>query len=227
MREYNFYDFICFPDYEQRTIIKKEYYDTEKLRINIENSHLSERISFRQLSIIDNIDKAQIQLNNSVANIDMVLLKAINYYNLLYETKDVEERLIYETLYRLEIRNVSFEIYCYEEKLLMVLSQLFRTKRKDIKFQEFIKNLKLEIKKHKYGNEFNKIMTTYIKNVKEMRLFRNSETHCMTLLFMDMQEENDTYNNNLFNQFKTYLSELEKLVAGLEKLLTSLLNSFF
>lgn len=227
MKEYNFYDFICFPNYEQRIIIRKEYYDTEKLRINIENSHLAEKISFRQLAIIDSIDQAQIHLNNSVANIDMVLLKAINYYNLLGETNYVMERDIYETLYRLEIRNVSFEIYCYEEKFLTILSQVFKTVRKKGEFEKFIKNLKCKIKKYEHGKEFNRIMATYIKTVQKLRLFRNSETHSITLLFMDLQEENDTYNKNLFNQFKTYLYELEKLVAGLEKLLTSVLNSFF
>ena len=114
MVENNFYSFICFPDLEQRNKIRSEFFDTKALRIDFECDKKAGAFTFKDFSKINNLEKISNHLNNAVSLIDCALLKAINYYFLLEKTDSAEIKNNYELLFRTEIRNLSFEIYCYD-----------------------------------------------------------------------------------------------------------------
>ena len=221
MVENNFYNFICFPNLEQRNKIRSEYFDTKTLRIDFECDKKARAFTFKGFSRINSLEKISNHLNNAVSLIDCALLKAINYFFLLEETDNEEIKNIYELLFRIEIRNLSFEIYCYEEKLLEILMRVFRVKRgKD--FNDFIKKLKCKIKRNEKGEIFNSALDLYIKKVKIFRKFRNNETHGITLLFMDFEDKNNELNNQLKEQTQNHLICLRHLITALKSFLVNM-----
>ena len=224
MEHLNYFDFISFPDRAERDKIRKTYFDTHELRIcDLDFDALYDKGNLANLKLFAKYSKLKDKINyfnNTVVYLDLAVLKMVNYFDLLKnDIKDKEEKDIREILYRQSCRNVSCEVYIYEEKIKDFLRYIFKfDKTKTKSDNKFFQALGKACENIPYGKEFLVVADTYHKNenVIAIKSLRNDEVHNSTRLLMTLEENNSDFNNNeLFQKIKFCLNAMVELKNGL------------
>lgn len=225
-----YFDYISFPNREQRDNIRNFYFDTECLRINKEIfSPISTIImGLRKSFIITRLQSKIISFNNTVVYLDLSLLQMKNYRDLINTTNDKNDLDFYEILFRQACRNVSCEIYVYEEKIKDILRLIVKqiSEKKEIGN----KGLLLEFKKicgnKPYCLDFYNAITAYHDNmnVVSIKNFRNDEVHNESNLLSNYSEKNTEFNNNLFQMISRCLNEMVNLKVAFQTFLSHYIN---
>lgn len=222
MEHLNYFDYISFPDRAERDKIRTTYFDTNELRIpEVGFDNLSDSHSLATLTEFDKYYKLNskiLNFNNMVVYLDLAILKMVNYFDLLSTTQNEEEKTIYDALYRQACRNVSCEVYVYEEKTKDFLRYILKFDRNKTKSDiKFLRALEKACNSISYGNEFLVVADTYHKNenVISIKDLRNDEVHNSTTdLLMDYKEKNSIYNNNLYKKIRLCLLAMLELKKG-------------
>lgn len=211
---YNFYDYIIFPKREEREKIKKTFFNTLDLRLK----KLIDKNTKKSLSK-ELVEKITI-FNNNIAYLDLNILKMVNYYNLMKDSSDEEEKNIYQILFLFGCRDVSCEMFIYEEKIKDLLRFVYKFDIEEQKeHKKFYINLKKKSKKEHRKN-FYKYLSQY-KNNKEItaiKEIRNDEVHNSTDMVYIKREEL-IYYENLYRLFEKGLNVIIELKQEFEKLL--------
>ena len=186
----NLFDYMVFPTQQSREKAKKQYFDTQKLFLNIQPyltlNNLSENITVNDIfidsvfEVINNDLREKIRrYNNDIIYLTLSLMKMWNYYDLLKKTSG-EEKEINEILFRREARCVCCEIFMYEEKIKNLTRQIFNLKSDKTRHLNDLIN---EMKKIKDTTDYIKsyceigkqyLNYSYVKFVKKIR---NDEIH--------------------------------------------------
>lgn len=211
---YNFYDYIIFPKREEREKIKKTFFNALDLRLK----KLIEEKTKKSLSK-ELVEKITI-FNNNLAYLDLNILKMVNYYNLMKGSSDEEEKNIYQILFLFGCRDVSCEMFVYEEKIKDLIRFVYEFNLDEIEnYSDFISQLK---KKSISGHRqfFYKYLKKYIKNkeIVEIKEIRNNEVHNSTDMVYIKREEL-IYYENLYRLFEKGLNIILELKQEFEKLL--------
>lgn len=211
---YNFYDYIIFPKREEREKIKKTFFNALDLRLK----KLIEEKTKKSLSK-ELVEKITI-FNNNLAYLDLNILKMVNYYNLMKDSSDEEEKNIYQILFLFGCRDVSCEMFIYEEKIKDLLRFVYKFDiEEQRKYKKFYINLKKKSKKE-HRKHFYKYLSQY-KNNKEITAIkgiRNDEVHNSTDMVYIKREEL-IYYENLYKLFEKGLNVILELKQEFEKLL--------
>ena len=123
----NFLDYVAYPDEDQREQILIDYFDTQKLQLDLTQyltlNNLAEKITtdtFDSRGLFYTVNKdlreKVRQYNNDVFYLTDALFRMVHYYNLMTISTTKDETLIYEVLFRRSARCVCSEIFMYEEK---------------------------------------------------------------------------------------------------------------
>lgn len=211
---YNFYDYIIFPKREEREKIKKTFFNALDLRLK----KLIEEKTKKSLSK-ELVEKITI-FNNNLAYLDLNILKMVNYYNLMKDSSDEEEKNIYQILFLFGCRDVSCEMFIYEEKIKDLLRFIYEfDKEEQKKFNNFYINLKKKSKKEHRKN-FYKYLSQYKNNeeITAIKEIRNDEVHNSTDMVYIKREEL-IYYENLYRLFEKGLNIILELKQEFEKLL--------
>ncbi len=222
MEHLNYFDYISFPDRKERDKIRQSYFDTHNLRISeLDFKNLSEKHSIATLKEFDKyaeLNSKILNFNNTVVYLDLAILKMVNYYDLLVTNQNKDEITMYETLYRQSCRNVSCEIYIYEEKIKDFLRYIFDLNIEKTKSDtKFIVELKKACEKITNGNNFLLATNTYHtnENVIAIKKLRNDEVHNTSYLLTDYKAKNLTYDNELYLKIKHCLQAMLELKNSL------------
>lgn len=224
-----YFDYISFPDREKRDYIRKTFFDTQCLKID-EQSVSSIDITTSDFDKFDFTYKLRNKVlffNNTVCYLELAILQMVNYFYLFDEKSDSEDLLCYSLLYRQSCRNVSCEIFIYEEKIKDIICLIIKhvncLKKLDDKklMSEFTK----VCKNTPYRLIFLDAIKEYHKNenVVEIKNFRNNEVHNESNLFINY-ENNAQFNNYLFNKIQNCLFAMVKLKTCFESFLLSFVN---
>ena len=231
MEHLNYFDYISFPDRTERDKIRTTYFDTHDLRIpEVDFDKFSDNHSLATLKEFDKYYKLNskiLNFNNVVVYLDLAILKMVNYFDLLSATQNEEEKTIYDALYRQACRNVSCEVYVYEEKIKDFLRYIFKFDKEQTKGDRyFLEALNKACKNIPYGKEFLVIADTYHKNENVISIInlRNDEVHNSTDLLMNYEEKNAIYNNNLYQKIRLCLLAMLELRNGLYSLIVNHFN---
>ena len=144
----------------------------------------------------------------------------VNYFNLLQETENNEDKENYEILYRQSCRNVSCEIYVYIEKindiLLPIVKQILRINK--INKWHFCDKLKIACQKVPYGTKFAEVIDEYRENksVKAIRTLRNDEVHNESILMINYND-NAQFNHCLYDSILCCLQETARVKEEFQK----------
>lgn len=228
MKHLNYFDYISFPDRKERDKIRQSYFDTHNLRISeLDFQNLSEKHSIATLKEFDKYTKLNskiLKFNNMVVYLDLAILQMANYFDLLSVTQNEEEKTMYDALYRQACRNVSCEVYVYEEKVKDFMR--FVLKLDKVKCDKSMVALKSACNQVPYGKEFLIVTDVYHtnKNVISIKKLRNDEVHNSTDLLMDYKEKNATYNNNLYQKIRLCLLAMLELRNGLNSFIVNHFN---
>lgn len=222
MEHLNYFDYISFPNSTERDKIRTTYFDTHKLRISeVDLDKLSDNYSLSTLNEYNKYSKLNskiLNFNNIVVYLDFAILQMVNYFDLLSATQNEEEKSIYDALFRQACRNVSCEVYVYEEKIKDFMRFILKLDKQKTKYDfAFLKALKKACNKTSYGKEFLIVTETYHanENVSAITNLRNDEVHNSTDLLMNFAEENVAYNNELYQKIKLCLNAMLELRNGL------------
>lgn len=211
---YNFYDYIIFPKREEREKIKKTFFNALDLRLKKLIDENTKKSLSKEL-----VEKITI-FNNNIAYLDLNILKMVNYYNLMKDSSDEEEKNIYQILFLFGCRDVSCEMFIYEEKIKDLLRFVYKFDIEEQKrHKKFYINLKKKSKKEHRKN-FYKYLSQY-KNNKEItaiKEIRNDEVHNSTDMVYIKREEL-IYYENLYRLFEKGLNVIIELKQEFEKLL--------
>lgn len=186
----NLFDYIVFPEQQSREKVRKEYFDTQKLFLNIQPyltlNNLSENITVNGIfidsvfDIINNDLREKIRrYNNDIIYLTLSLMKMWNYYDLFKKTSG-EEKEINEILFRREARCVCCEIFMYEEKIKNIIRQIFNLGTQETRqTKDLMKELQEIGKLNNSVKSFCKIAKQYFKYpyVKFVMDIRNDEIH--------------------------------------------------
>lgn len=222
MENLNYFDYISFPDRAQREKIRKKYFDADELRIrDLDFDALYDKGKLANLKLFAKYSKLNdkiIYFDNTVVYLDLAILKMVNYFDLLNGIKDKEEKYIYELLFRQACRNVSCEVYIYEEKIKDFLRYILKfdnTKTKND--NKFLQALSKACENISYGKEFLIVADTYHKNesVIAIKKLRNDEVHNSTNLLMNFGEEKSAFDNDLYQKIQSCLNAMADLKNGL------------
>ena len=158
--------------------------------------------------------------NNNLAYLDLNILKMVNYYNLMKGSSDEEEKNIYQILFLFGCRDVSCEMFVYEEKIKDLIRFVYEFNLDEIEnYSDFISQLK---KKSISGHRqfFYKYLKKYIKNkeIVEIKEIWNNEVHNSTDMVYIKREEL-IYYENLYRLFEKGLNIILELKQEFEKLL--------
>lgn len=232
MEHLNYFDYISFPDRAQRDKIRATYFNIRELRIcSLDFDALYDKGKLDNLKLFAMYSKLKDKMNyfnNTVVYLELAVLKMANYFDLLKnDIKDEEEKVIREILYRQSCRNVSCEVYIYEEKIKDFLRYIFKFDKAKTKSDNmFFKALGKACKNVPYGKEFLAATETYHnnENVIAIKALRNDEVHNSTKLLMTLEEENSAANNNdLYQKIKGCLNAMAELK---NELYTLIVNHF-
>ena len=229
----NFYDFIRFPKKEIREDARLKYFNSNNLRLNIQfskrdafaNTYDSNGVAIYGAnceSIYDIIN----EFNNNIPYLDIPLLEMYNYYDLMIKSYEKEEKTFYEALFRQCCRNLSCELFIYEEKIKNVLRKVLNFDFEKTKCdKDFWLELKKAVKKSKLGKNFKKLFYLFRKNIviKKLRLIRNNAVHNTSRLLLYLTPDNEKENVELFENIKFYLQELLKVKEAFEEYLKSII----
>lgn len=187
----DFLDNVTYPNIDQRANILTNYFDTQKLQLDLDPflklNNLSKKITTdffdsRGLFYTVNKDLREFvrRYNNDVFYITDSVFKMVNYYNLMNNSTNEDEHIIYEVLYRKAARCVCSEIFMYEEKIKNLLRIILGfDKSKTKKYDKFKQELKIQSKTNIYVKNFRKIYNKYEQNtyIKFIKRIRNDEIH--------------------------------------------------
>ncbi len=187
----NFLDNVAYPDIEQRADILIHYFDTKKLQLDLEPflklNNLTAKITAdffdsRGLFYTVNKDLREFvrRYNNDVFYITDSIFRMVNYYNLMNDSSNENEHIIYEVLYRKAARCVCAEIFMYEEKIKNLLRIILGfDKSKTKKYDKFKQELKRHSKTNLHVKNFRKTYNKYEQNtyIKFIKQIRNDEIH--------------------------------------------------
>lgn len=229
----NYFDYISFPDKEQRDWTRNNFFDTKYLRIN-QNILNSKNMAITNLNnqyLVRCLKRKIINFNNTVVYLDLAILQMVNYYKLFKTANCKDEELIYATLFKQTSRNVACEIFVYEEKIKNILNYITTclNGKNEIDDKDLFKEFKKACKNRLYCLEFSKLLNNYRidKAVEEIRDFRNAEVHNESDLFIDYDNYNSSFNDNLLNKIKLCLDKMIALNSGLNKFLSSFINELY
>ena len=200
----NFLDYVSYPSMEQRIDIQKNYFDTQKLRLDIEpflklnnltTSIKADLFDSRGLFYTVNKDLREFvrRYNNDVFYITDSIFKMVNYYKLMNSSTNDDEHTIYEVLYRKSARCVCSELFMYEEKIKNLVRDILHfNKAKTKKYYDFTRELRKQAKNNVNVNNIKKTYNKYKKNtyVKFIRDIRNDEIHNDSVIdkYTDVQQ---------------------------------------
>lgn len=190
METTNLFDYIVFPTKQSRQKSKKEYFDTQKLFLDVQPyltlNNLSKNITVNNIFLdgifetINNDLREKIRrFNNDIIYLTLSLMKMWNYYDLLQITNG-EDKEINEIFFRREARCVCCEIFMYEEKIKNMIRQILGFDiKKTQKTGVLMSKLQIEGKSNKYVKDFYEIAKQYINYpyVKFVMDIRNDEIH--------------------------------------------------
>lgn len=186
----NLFDYIVFPEQQSREKVRKEYFDTQNLFLNIQPyltlNNLSEKITVNDIfidsvfEVVNNDLREKIRrFNNDIIYLTLSLMKMWNYYDLFKKTNG-EEKEINGILFRREARCVCCEIFMYEEKIKNMTRQIFNLDTQETRqTKDLMKELKEIAKSNSYVKSFCKIAKQYFQYpyVKFVMDIRNDEIH--------------------------------------------------
>ena len=150
----DFLDNVTYPNIDQRANILTNYFDTQKLQLDLEPflklNNLTKKITadfFDSKGLFYTINKDLREFirryNNDVFYITDSIFRMVNYYNLMNNSTTEDEHIIYEILYRKAARCVCSEIFMYEEKIKNLLRTILGfDKSKTKKYDKFKQELK-------------------------------------------------------------------------------------
>lgn len=220
MEHLNYFDYISFPDRTERDKIRTTFFNTHELRIDeldfdkLSNNHIV--TTLKEFDKYSKLNSKILNFNNTVVYLDLAILKMVNYFDLLSDNnKNEEEKIMYEALYRQACRNVSCEVYIYEEKVKNFLRFILKLNKG--KNDKSIVALKKACDKVPYGKEFLIVTDTYHRNenVIAIKKLRNDEVHNSSELLIDYKDKNSIYNFNLYQKIRLCLIAMKELKKGL------------
>ena len=186
----NFFNYMVFPTQQSREKVRKEYFDTQKLFLDIKPylklNNLTDNIVVNTTFTNSAFETINIDLrekvrrhNNDIYYLTISLMKMCNYYDLMNNTCG-EDKEANEILFRKEARCVCCEIFMYEEKIKNLTRQIFNLKSYKTRHLNDLIN---ELEKIEDTNDYIKsyceigkqyLNYSYIKFVKKIR---NDEIH--------------------------------------------------
>lgn len=184
----DFFSLMEFPDDEQREEIRKNYFDTSLLWIDLETyqkNHQQQKQSkapFITILLEENQDFSEKvrRFNNSIIYLTMAVFRFSNYYHLVTICDNRDRQTLLELWCRFEARCVCNEIFMYQEKIKNLLRNLFsldmdETKRND-DFMKVIKKLSVS---NPFLDKFCNVAKSFLINdtVKDIMQIRNDEIH--------------------------------------------------
>lgn len=215
MGELNFYDFISFPNREERDKIRRDFFDFGVLHLSEKEIVPNERKvpTLNEFSKRDIIHYKIVFFNNNMSYLDLAGLQFAHYYNLFLLESDNDKRTIREILFKQAYRNMCVEVKVLEEKIKDFLRFIYNMSLKDTKSDcKFLKILGNELSKTEYGKIFWRAIKRYWRdgNIQKITADRNDETHNETCLLTSLDSESDTNNKKYFETIKG------SLIAALE-----------
>lgn len=182
---------VTYPNIEQRIDIITNYFDTQKLQLDLESflklNNLTKKISadcFDSRGLFYTVNKDLRELirryNNDVFYITDSIFRMVNYYNLMNNSTTEDEYTIYEILYRKSARCTCSEIFMYEEKIKNLTRTILHfDKAKTKKYDKFKQELKRQSKINPHVKNFWKTYRKYGQNsyIKFIKQIRNDEIH--------------------------------------------------
>ena len=224
----NYYDYIAFPSRVQREQYKQNYFDSQKLRLKLDdNFELIDNYiySHTQQCGEQSFQNKVVYFNNTVVYFDLAILRFAHYYTMLMQCNESDIK-VYQVLFRQAYRNISCEVYIYEEKVKDLLRFIFSMNKEDTQYDgAFLIALKESCYKTSYGKEFYHFATNNYhkdKNVQAVIKVRNDEVHNSTKLLKDYGDYNIEYNHKINETVQACLNKLCDLRKALEKFLTML-----
>ena len=186
----NLFDYIVFPTKQNRQKVKKEYFDTKRLFLDIQPyltlNNLSKNITVNNIfldgvfeTINNDLREKVRRYNNDIIYLTLSLMRMWNYYDLMNKTYD-EDKEINEILFRREARCVCCEIFMYEENIKNMIRQIFNLATQETRQTKDLKKELQEIaKSNNYVKSFCDIAKQYFKYpyVKFVKDIRNDEIH--------------------------------------------------
>ena len=187
----DFLDNVTYPNIDQRANILTNYFDTQKLQLDLEPflklNNLTKKITadfFDSKGLFYTINKDLREFirryNNDVFYITDSIFRMVNYYNLMNNSTTEDEHVIYEILYRKAARCLCSEIFMYEEKIKNLLRIILHfDKSKTKKYDKFKRELNRQSKTNSYVKIFKKAYNKYENNsyIKLIKQIRNDEIH--------------------------------------------------
>ena len=183
------FEYIVFPNSEQRKETRENYFDTQQLWISVEEycrlNSLSEKIKvegFDSFYEIANKDFREIvrRFNNSILHLTIEIYRLTNYYQMWRLNGDPEEKIYIEIWYRYTARCVSNEIFIYNEKIKNLLRHLLKLDTKKTRRNEdFMRELKKIAVNNSYVKAFCDEVEIYTNDgsVQFVNDIRNDEIH--------------------------------------------------
>lgn len=216
MEKPNYYDFISFPNQEERDKIRQEFFDFNSLRLCQEDIVSQEKkiYSFSELAERETISRKIIFFNNNIIYLDMSGLQFAHYYNLFVAESDKQKKLYYDLLFKQAYRNMCIEIMTFEEKIKNFLRFVYHFGLQDTKSnRKFLKKLKKKLLQTEYGKIFWEALDSYWNRsgIKKIKANRNNEIHNSTNLLTLLDHECDSNNKTYFEKIKSALITVLKL----------------
>lgn len=192
--DYNFYDFVFFPNRETRVKAKKEYFDVLVLRLNTEkycenNPKEPAVLKWDIEDILESDDNRRRgfresirRINNQLCIADITLLSLYAYYDKMkkYKNDETGKYALTEILFRDECMRASFELYSVQEKYKTVLRELYHVDSETTKKYKDFRNAIIEasgnsFRVEKFFNVCNKVFQH--DDYKKVIKIRTDETH--------------------------------------------------
>ncbi len=228
----NYYDYILFPQKDIREEVREKYFNIHNLRLNMILNDLKYYTKKHNLNgVILETKKGSVyeiitEFNNNISYLDIPLLEMYNYYYLMTNSLDDEEKSIYDILFRQRCRNLSCELFIYEEKIKNILRNVLHFDLKKTKNDNaFYKALNQAIANSDLGKSFKATLDLFHDDaiIQKLRLFRNNEVHNSSNLLLYFTNKNEKENIELFDNMKYYLQELLKVKSAFEDYLKSII----
>ena len=228
----NYYDYILFPQKDIREEVREKYFNIHNLRLNMILNDLKYYTKKYNLNGViletkqGSVYEIITEFNNNISYLDIPLLEMYNYYYLMNKSLDDEEKNIYDVLFRQRCRNLSCELFIYEEKIKNILRNVLHFDLKKTKNDNtFYKALNQAIENSDLGKSFKSTLDLFHDDtiIQKLRLFRNNEVHNGSNLLLYFTNKNEKENIELFDNMKYYLQKLLKVKNAFEDYLKSII----
>lgn len=227
MGKLNYYDFVSFPDREEREKIHQNFFDFGVLRL-CENEiipHDKETYHFKEIPRREAMRHKIKFFNNNTTYLDEAELLFVHYYNLFETENDSDKKLRYDILFKRAYRNMCMEIKAVEEKIKDFLRFVYNLSLEETMSDcKFINQLCKKLVVTEYGLKFKTAIHRYWGNIniKEITKVRNDETHNETSLLVSLDDNSENNNKIFFERIKNSLLAMLELRNELQEFLVKI-----